>query len=85
MKQILHNLKNGNVELVEEPCSRAKEGHALIETRATLISARTETILTEFGSASLIGKARQQPDKVKQVPDKIRTDGLLPTIATLSF
>jgi predicted dehydrogenase/threonine dehydrogenase-like Zn-dependent dehydrogenase len=80
MKQILQNLKSGKVELVQLPSPVAKGGQVLIETRASLISAGTERMLTEFGSASLIGKARQQPDKVKQVLNKIRTDGLFPTL-----
>ena len=37
-------------------------------------------MLVEFGKASLFQKARSQPDKVKQVLAKIRTEGLLPTI-----
>ena len=37
-------------------------------------------MLVEFGNASLLNKARQQPDKVRQVIDKIRTDGLFTTI-----
>ena len=37
-------------------------------------------MLVEFGKANLIDKARQQPDKVKQVLDKIKTDGLQPTL-----
>lgn len=37
-------------------------------------------MLVDFGKAGLIGKARQQPDKVRQVFDKIRTDGLAPTL-----
>lgn len=37
-------------------------------------------MLVEFGKANLLEKARQQPDKVKQVLDKIKTDGLLPTL-----
>ncbi|MDZ4345048.1 MAG: hypothetical protein U1E51_21715, partial [Candidatus Binatia bacterium] len=28
-------------------------------------------------------KARQQPDKVRMVLDKVRTDGLMPTIASV--
>ncbi|MDB3927597.1 bi-domain-containing oxidoreductase, partial [Flavobacteriaceae bacterium] len=43
----------------------------------------TEKMLVEFGKASLIQKARQQPDKVKMVLDKIKTEGLLPTIETV--
>ena len=37
-------------------------------------------MLVEFGKANLIDKARQQPDKVKQVLDKVRSNGLMPTI-----
>ena len=37
-------------------------------------------MLVEFGKASIIEKARQQPDKVIQVLDKIKTDGLMPTL-----
>jgi len=55
-------------------------GQVLIQTRASLISAGTERMLVEFSKANLIHKARQQPDKVKQVLDKIKTDGLMPTL-----
>jgi predicted dehydrogenase/threonine dehydrogenase-like Zn-dependent dehydrogenase len=37
-------------------------------------------MLVEFGKSNLISKARQQPDKVKQVLDKIKTEGLMPTL-----
>jgi hypothetical protein len=37
-------------------------------------------MLVEFGKSNLISKTRQKPDKVKQVLDKIITDGLLPTM-----
>ena len=55
-------------------------GRLLIATHRSLISAGTERMLVEFGKASLLAKARAQPDKVKQVIDKIKTDGLLPTL-----
>jgi predicted dehydrogenase/threonine dehydrogenase-like Zn-dependent dehydrogenase len=37
-------------------------------------------MLVEFGKANLLDKARQQPDKVRQVLQKTRADGLLATI-----
>jgi hypothetical protein len=40
-------------------------------------------MLVEFSKGGLIAKARSQPDKVKQVLDKIRTDGLMPTVETV--
>ena len=68
------------MELAELPCPQAGKGRVLIETRASLISAGTERMLVEFSQANLIQKARQQPDKVKQVLQKIKTDGLMPTL-----
>lgn len=83
MKQILQNLKSGLTEVSEVPSPFAKAGHILIQTRNSLLSAGTERMLVEFGQANLLQKARSQPDKVKQVFDKIRTDGLLPTLETV--
>src|SRR5918992_3265 len=79
MKQILQNLNTGKTLLEEVPCPHAQSGHLLIRTAISLISAGTERMLVEFGKASLIEKARQQPDKVHMVLDKVKTDGLLPT------
>src|SRR5690606_26016870 len=80
VKQILQNLKTGETELAEIPAPQVSRGHLLVRTRRTLISAGTERMLVDFGKAGLINKARQQPDRVKTVIDKVRTDGLVPTI-----
>jgi predicted dehydrogenase/threonine dehydrogenase-like Zn-dependent dehydrogenase len=80
MKQILQDLKNGQTAVSVVPAPGASGGRLLIQTRRTLISAGTEKMLVEFGQAGWIGKARAQPEKVKQVLDKIRTDGLMPTL-----
>jgi predicted dehydrogenase/threonine dehydrogenase-like Zn-dependent dehydrogenase len=80
VKQILQNLGNGQTELVEVPAPAARPGSALIRTRASVVSIGTERMLVDFGQAGLLQKARQQPEKVKQVLEKIGADGLLPTI-----
>ena len=80
MKQILQHLNTGATELVELPAPNAGTGQVLIHTTRTLVSAGTERMLVEFGKANLIDKARQQPDKVRMVLDKVRTDGLLTTL-----
>ena len=80
MKQILQNLANGETILAEIPCPQNKLGNLLIASRATLVSAGTERMLVDFGKANMLDKARQQPDKVKQVFDKVKTDGLLQTM-----
>jgi len=80
MKQILQNLRTGKIELAEVPMPRPKADYLLVETRVCLISAGTERMLLEFGKANLLDKARQQPERVRQVLDKVRTDGLMATI-----
>lgn len=68
------------MEIAEVPCLRVGRGQVLIQTRAPLISSGTEKMLVEFSKANLIQKVRQQPDKVKQVLDEMKTDGLMPTL-----
>jgi threonine dehydrogenase-like Zn-dependent dehydrogenase len=79
MRQILQSLNDGETLLCEVPCPQVSRGGLLIRTRTTLISAGTERMLVEFGKAGWIDKARQQPDKVRQVLNKVKTDGLMPT------
>ena len=83
MKQILQSFKTGKTELVELPSPVVKTGQILIKTTRSLVSLGTERMLVEFGKASLVQKARQQPEKVKMVLDKIKTEGLIPTIETV--
>lgn len=73
-------MKSGETLLQEVPAPTVQAGCILIKTCRSLVSLGTERMLVEFGNASLIQKARQQPDKVKMVLDKIRSDGLLPTM-----
>ncbi len=80
VKQVLQSLRTGATEVIDVPCPAVKRGHLLIRTTTTLVSPGTERMLVSFGQASLLGKARAQPDKVRQVIDKIRTDGLVPTV-----
>lgn len=80
MKQIIQNMKTGETVLENIPAPTVRPGHLLIQSSRTLVSLGTERMLVEFGNASLIQKARQQPDKVKMVLDKIRSDGLMPTL-----
>lgn len=83
MKQILQSFKTGQTELVEIPAPGVVRGSLLIKTNYSLVSSGTERMLVEFGKSSLISKARQQPDKVKQVLDKIKSEGLLPTLESV--
>lgn len=80
MKQVLQNLRSGETIVAELPCPRVAPGQLLIRSRSSLVSVGTERMLLDFGRANLIDKARQQPEKVKKVLTKVRTDGLFPTL-----
>jgi predicted dehydrogenase/threonine dehydrogenase-like Zn-dependent dehydrogenase len=80
MKQVLQSLRDGSTTVADVPSPAVAPRHLLIRTSATLVSAGTERMLVEFGNANWLEKARQQPDKVRMVVDKIRTDGLAPTL-----
>jgi predicted dehydrogenase/threonine dehydrogenase-like Zn-dependent dehydrogenase len=84
LRQILQDLKNGETMLVEIPAPSNRPGNLLIKTSTSVVSAGTERMLVDFGKASYIDKARQQPDKVKQVINKVKTDGLIPTIEAVN-
>jgi predicted dehydrogenase len=83
LKQILQSFKSGKIELLDIPCPLVKKGQVLIRTNCSLISTGTERMLIDFGRAGLISKARQQPEKVRMVLEKIKTDGVLPTIQSV--
>ncbi|HHX69101.1 MAG TPA: dehydrogenase, partial [Gallicola sp.] len=80
MKQIIQSFKTGETILEEVPAPQVKRGCLLIRTSKSLVSLGTERMLVEFGKSNYLQKAKQQTDKVKQVLDKIKTDGLKPTV-----
>jgi predicted dehydrogenase/threonine dehydrogenase-like Zn-dependent dehydrogenase len=80
MKQLLQNLRDGKTIVADVPCPDARPGTALIRTAASLVSAGTERMVVEFAEKNLLGKARSRPDLVRQVFDKARREGILPTI-----
>jgi predicted dehydrogenase/threonine dehydrogenase-like Zn-dependent dehydrogenase len=83
MKQILQSIRNGVTKIAEVPYPNLSPNNALIKSTVSLVSVGTERMLVEFGRASLLNKAQQQPDKVKEVLQKIRTDGIAPTIESV--
>ncbi|HRH36639.1 MAG TPA: zinc-binding alcohol dehydrogenase, partial [Catalimonadaceae bacterium] len=66
--------------LEDVPAPLVRKGHILVQTTHSLVSLGTERMLVEFGKSNLISKARQQPEKVKMVLDKVKSDGILPTL-----
>lgn len=80
MKQIFQDVANGQTIVRSVPRPQCKPDHVLIRVACSLISAGTERTLVDFGRSGYLAKARQQPEKVRMVLDKIRTDGLVPTV-----
>lgn len=80
MKQVLQDMGKGTTYLAEAPTPSATSQSLLINSTVTLISAGTERMLVDFGRASYVQKVRQQPERVRMVLDKIRTDGLMSTV-----
>ena len=80
MKQILQRLDSGQTYLLDVPVPAASGVRLVIRSRASIISAGTERMLVAFGRGNLLDKARAQPDKVRDVLAKVRTDGLLSTL-----
>jgi predicted dehydrogenase/threonine dehydrogenase-like Zn-dependent dehydrogenase len=80
MKQVLQDMAKGGTSLAEAPAPQCGATSVLIHTTVSLISAGTERMLVGFGKASYLEKARQQPEKVKMVLEKVATDGLMTTV-----
>ena len=80
MKQIFQSLKNGETFFIDTPSPKIKANEVLIKTEYSLISSGTERMLVDFGKGNILEKAKQQPDKLKEVINKARTDGIFSTV-----
>ncbi len=79
MKQLLQNISSGETSIEEVPSPGPKPGNVLIQTTKSLVSLGTEKMLVDFGNSNLLKKAISQPAKVKEVLQKTKTDGIIPT------
>lgn len=79
MKQLIQNLQNGETSLIEVPSPNVSSNNLLIHSTNSLISVGTEKMLVDFAKSGYLAKARQQPDKVKEVINKIKNDGFSTT------
>ena len=79
MKQILQNIKSGDLTLEDVPPPALLPMGIRVRTAMSLISAGTERMIIELAQKSLVGKAQARPDLVKQVIDKAKKEGVLNT------
>jgi predicted dehydrogenase/threonine dehydrogenase-like Zn-dependent dehydrogenase len=80
MKQVIQDLGTHELKVADVPPPIAQRGRVLVRTHASLISAGTERMTVEMGNRSLLGKARERPDLVKQVIQKAQREGVVNTL-----
>jgi predicted dehydrogenase/threonine dehydrogenase-like Zn-dependent dehydrogenase len=80
MKQVLQNLRTGQLSVEDVPPPIVRKGRVLVRTANSLISAGTERMTVELARKSLIGKARERPDLVKELIRKAKAEGLFNTV-----
>jgi predicted dehydrogenase/threonine dehydrogenase-like Zn-dependent dehydrogenase len=80
MKQILQNNKTGRMAVADVPTPVVQRGRVLVRAAASLISAGTEKMAVDEGKKSLIERARERPELVKQVIERAKNEGLVKTI-----
>ena len=83
MRQLIQYLGSGRTELLDVPAPGPRRGRLLVRAQRSLVSLGTERMLVEFGRGGWLSKARQQPEKFRAVLAKIRSEGLLPTLAAV--
>ncbi|MBM4345361.1 MAG: bi-domain-containing oxidoreductase [Deltaproteobacteria bacterium] len=79
MKQVLQNMKSGELRVAEVAAPALRKGGVVVRTAASCISAGTERTIMEFARKSYLDKARARPDLVRQVVDKVRKEGVANT------
>jgi polar amino acid transport system substrate-binding protein len=76
MKQLVQDFQTGEIKLVDVPAPACCPGCVLVRNACSLVSAGTERATVEMAQASLLGKARQRPDLVRQVFATVKREGL---------
>jgi polar amino acid transport system substrate-binding protein len=79
MKQLTQKLKNGEMNVLEVPSPVLGARMVLVRNHYSLISAGTESSSIIAARKSLIGKAKERPQQVKQVVDVLKQQGPVQT------
>lgn len=80
MKQVIQDVRTGEITVLDVPAPQAGPGLALVRTAASLLSPGTERTLVEFAGRSLLGKARARPDLARRTIEKAAQEGVLATL-----
>jgi polar amino acid transport system substrate-binding protein len=79
MKQLTQKLKDGSMEVIDVPIPALAAGCVLVRNHYSVISAGTEGSTVQTARKSLIGKAKERPQQVKQVIDALKSAGITQT------
>lgn len=79
MEQITQQLKSGEIVIQDLSWPKINPGMILVRNHFSLISAGTEGATVKTARKSLIGKAKERPQQVKQVLDTLKKQGPLQT------
>ncbi|HEX2254226.1 MAG TPA: bi-domain-containing oxidoreductase [Thermoanaerobaculia bacterium] len=80
MQQIVQDRGKGRLRLADVPDPVATPGQVVIANLASVISAGTEKMARDLARKSLLEKARQRPDQVRRVLEKLAQEGLAATV-----
>ena len=80
MKQLIQSFKTGELGLFDVPAPLCQENGVLVQTTVSLVSAGTEKMLVDFAKKSMLAKAKDRPDLVKQVVGKMKKEGVKNTL-----
>jgi predicted dehydrogenase len=75
MNQLTQKLKSGEMQIQEVPAPLCGRGMLLVRNHYSLISAGTEGSTVKAARASLLAKAKERPQQVKQVLEVLRKEG----------
>lgn len=75
-KKVFQTYDEGTIRVPDVPAPQVEDGHVLVRTHASLVSAGTERYVIDMARKSLVGKALERPDLVRKVIDKARTEGV---------
>lgn len=79
MEQLTQKLGSGEMVIQELPMPQLTSGMVLVKNHYSLISAGTEGSTVKAARKSLIGKAKERPQQVKQVLEKLKQQGIVQT------
>lgn len=83
MRALLHSFATGESRLIDAPEPLPGRHELVVQSLASVVSPGTERMLVEFGRAPLWKKALSQPDRVRQVIDRARAEGVATALAAV--